>query len=171
LDAAARKVQILKNELLVKNKKLTDVSEKLRQAAFDRDASILREEMTSTTLKTTQKELADVKKELAEVKDELANAKKEEGSDSRASASRNSSASGGRNSRGDLLDELCARKQIELDAFREKSEITQEFREKEERKKRSRKSASVSHLQANLHAMGSAGGPFGGGGAGHSSRG
>ncbi len=63
LDAAARKVQILENELLVKNKKLTDVSEKLRQAAFDRDASILREEMTSTTLKTTQKELADVKKE------------------------------------------------------------------------------------------------------------
>ena len=52
LDAATRKAQNLENELLAKTKKLTDVSKKLRQAAFDRDASLVREDTTSTTLKT-----------------------------------------------------------------------------------------------------------------------
>jgi hypothetical protein len=46
LDATTRKVQNLENDLLAKTKKLTDVMDKLRQAAFDRDASFVREEMT-----------------------------------------------------------------------------------------------------------------------------
>jgi len=163
LDAAAKEIQNLKSDLSTKTNKLTDVSEKFRQAAFDRKASWAREETTSTTLKTTQKELADIKKELVEVKDELANAKKEEGSDSYSSERRNTSTSGGRKSRGggDSLDDLRERERIKLDAFREKAEISREIKEKGERRKRDNKQDNVCTIQG----MNGGGNPFGGGGA------
>jgi hypothetical protein len=44
LDAAGKEILSLKTELSSKNKKLMDVSEKMRQAVFERDASIQREE-------------------------------------------------------------------------------------------------------------------------------
>ena len=159
LDAAAKEMQNLKTELSTKSKKLTDLSEKFRQAVFDRDASLAREETTSTTLK----------KELMEVKNELANAKKEEGSDSHFSERRNASTSGGRKSRGgdDSLDDLRERERIKLDAFREKAEISWEIKEKGERRKRYNKQDNVCTIQQGMNGGGN---PFGGGGARHGRR-
>jgi hypothetical protein len=54
LDAAGKEIQSLKTELSSKNKKLMDVSEKMRQAVFERDASIQQEETASTTLNNTE---------------------------------------------------------------------------------------------------------------------
>jgi len=111
----------LEDDLSKSKSKLSDVSEKLRVAIFDRDATSNKVKTTSNSLKVNTKEIAKVKKELASVQEELADAKKE----MESAASRNTSGiSSKHDSRGDSMECLREKELIKLQAYEEKSEIT-----------------------------------------------
>jgi hypothetical protein len=123
LDDAAKKVGKLQDELTKTKTKFADVTEKLCQAAFDRDAAAFKEETTSNTLKTTQKELGDAKKDSDDLKEELSNLKKdaESGGSSRNSCRGRSGSSN--KARGDSMEQLREKECIKLDAFEMKTLI------------------------------------------------
>jgi len=95
----------LKDDLSKSKSKLSDVSEKLRVAIFDRDATSNKVKTTSNSLMVNTKELAKVKKELGSVQEKLADMNKE----MESAASRNTSGISS-NSMGCLREnELIAR--------------------------------------------------------------
>jgi hypothetical protein len=139
LDNVAKKMAKLEDDLSKSKSKLSDVSEKLRVAIFDQDATSNKVKTTSNSLKVNTKELAKVKKELADAKKEMESA-----------ASRNTSgiSSKKHDSRGDSMERLREKELIKLQAYEEKSEITRRVKAKEERRKRDAKHENVSTIQA-----------------------
>ena len=121
LDNVAKKMAKLEDDLRKSKSKLSDVSEELHVAIFDRDATSNKVKTTSNSLKVNTKELAKVKKELSSVQEELADAKKE----MESAASRNTSGiSSKHDSRGDSMECLREKELIKLQAYEEKNEIT-----------------------------------------------
>jgi hypothetical protein len=77
LDDEVKKMSKLEDDLAKTRAKLTNVSETMRKAIFERNAAFVKKKTASETIRTTKKELANAKNELADAKKDVTIVKKD----------------------------------------------------------------------------------------------
>jgi hypothetical protein len=150
LDAKAKQVAKLQDDLAKTKTRLENALEKVRDESNKRESAIREKKDALESLQTKTESMAKIERDLVDVRRELDEMKREAG-DSSGSYGQKAMVKS-----GDELDRLREKKRIENEAYADRLKLQREDKERGEKRKRDKKKDSVSTIQA----IGGGGHPF-----------
>ncbi|KAL3797586.1 hypothetical protein ACHAW5_003305 [Stephanodiscus triporus] len=141
LDAKAKQVVKLQDDLTKTKTRLENALEKVRGESNKRESAIREKKEALESLQTKTESLTKTKKDLVDVRKELDDLKKEVGGSNWSDGQKATVQS------SDELERLRERKRIENEAYATRLKLQREDKERGEKRKRKKKNESVSTIQ------------------------